>query len=129
MNDRIVEKKQPVVYEPMNLPWVLASYGGGEGVVEDCSGAKVMTNQWANQVCPDFQRMHNIVRTMNSHDQLVAALKDALATIDDYLAYEHNGDPWTEDARAMGEMDIDDYERDGRLERARAALAAAGEQS
>jgi hypothetical protein len=67
-----------------------------------------------------------IVRACNSHDQLVAALKAALATIEDYVTYEHNGDPWTEDARAMGEMDIDDYSTDGRLEAARAALAAAG---
>jgi hypothetical protein len=55
---------------------------------------------------------------------LVEALTEALAVIDDYLEYEHNGDPWTEDARAMGEMDIDDYARDGRIEKARAALAA-----
>lgn len=66
-----------------------------------------------------------IVRAVNSHAALVVALKEALATIDDYLNYEHNGDPWTEDARAMGEMDIDDYSRDGRLDRARAALASA----
>jgi len=39
--------------------------------------------------------------------------------------YEHDGDPWTEDARAMGEMDIDDYAKDGRLTNARTALAAA----
>lgn len=67
-----------------------------------------------------------IVRACNSHAQLVEALKSALAVIDDYLNYEHNGDPWVEDARAMGEMDIDDYSRDGSLEKARAALAAAG---
>jgi hypothetical protein len=57
---------------------------------------------------------------------LVEALQGALAVIDDYLAYDHNGDPWTEDARTMGEMDINDYKHDGRLENARAALAAAG---
>jgi len=59
-------------------------------------------------------------------EQLVAALSGALSVIQDYLEYEHNGDPWTEDARAMGEIDIDDYQRDGRLEAARAALAATG---
>jgi len=58
--------------------------------------------------------------------QLVEALKASLAVIDDYLEYEHNGDPWVEDARAMGEMDIDDYARDGRRDAAIAALAAAG---
>jgi hypothetical protein len=56
---------------------------------------------------------------------LLAALEAALAVIADYLEYEHNGDPWTEDARSMGEMDIDDYQRDGRLESARAVVAKA----
>ena len=60
--------------------------------------------------------------------QLVAALKQALGTIDDYLEYDHNGDPWTEDARTMGEMDINDYANDGRQAKAIAALAAAGAQ-
>lgn len=58
--------------------------------------------------------------------ELVKALQGALAVIDDYLAYDHNGDPWTEDARTMGEMDINDYQHDGRLDAARAALHAAG---
>lgn len=53
---------------------------------------------------------------------LLEALLGAIATIDDYLSYEHNGDPWTEDARIMGEMDINDYQNDGRLERARALI-------
>lgn len=56
---------------------------------------------------------------------LLEALKDALAVITDYLEYDHNGDPWTEDARIMGEMDINDYKRDGRLSRANAAIAKA----
>lgn len=58
-------------------------------------------------------------------DELATALEGALSVIQDYLEYEHNGDPWTEDARAMGEMDIDDYQRDGRLDAARATLAKA----
>ena len=77
--------------------------------------------------CPEPEALaETIVRACNAHDQLVTALQEALSVIDDYIAYEHNGDPWTEDARAMGEMDIDDYSRDGRLEAARAALTAAG---
>lgn len=57
--------------------------------------------------------------------ELLAALRGALAVIDDYLDYDHDGDPWKEDARTMGEMDINDYRRDGRLESARAAIAKA----
>ncbi len=57
-------------------------------------------------------------------EQVTAALAEAVAVIEDYLAYEHDGDPWSEDARAMGEMEINDYGRDGRLARAKAILAA-----
>lgn len=60
--------------------------------------------------------------TPSREEQLEAALNEAVAVIADYLAYEHNGDPWKEDARAMGEMDINDYGRDGRLHRALALL-------
>lgn len=56
---------------------------------------------------------------------LVKALEGALAVIDDYLTYTHDGDPWKEDARAMGEMDINDADNDGRIESWRAALSGA----
>lgn len=48
-----------------------------------------------------------------------------LAAVDDYHQYEHDGDPWTEDARVMMEMDIDDLRasRNGPIEEIRAALA------
>lgn len=55
-------------------------------------------------------------------DALEKALREAVATITDYVEYQHDGDPWKEDARAMGEMDINDYATDGRLAAARAAL-------
>jgi hypothetical protein len=57
-------------------------------------------------------------------DALAEALAGALAIIEDYLGYSHDGDPWKEDERLMGEMDINDYGEDGRLDRARAALKA-----
>ena len=51
-------------------------------------------------------------------EQLESALGLAVAVISDYLSYAHDGDPWKEDARLMGEMEINDYGRDGRLSRA-----------
>lgn len=64
-------------------------------------------------------------RLIASAPELLAALEAALLVIEDYLEYGHNGDPWTEDARTMGEMDINDYKHDGRLESARAVIAKA----
>lgn len=68
-----------------------------------------------------------VLRTEKHADaEAIGALREALSgavsTITDYIEYEHDGDPWTEDARAMREMDIDDYATDGRLEAAREAL-------
>lgn len=55
-------------------------------------------------------------------EKLRSALRAAVDTIQDYLAYQHDGDPWSEDSRTMGEMDINDYARDGRLDYALALL-------
>jgi hypothetical protein len=55
-------------------------------------------------------------------DDLVKALEEALAVIQDCVGYSHSGDPWEENAFDMGELDIHDYARDGRLEAARGLL-------
>lgn len=65
-----------------------------------------------------------IVEAADEIERLRASLRGCVATIDDYLAYTHDGDPWAEDARAMGEMDINRFQRDGRLERAKALVPA-----
>jgi hypothetical protein len=56
--------------------------------------------------------------TPTREEQLEQALAHAVAVISDYLAYKHDGDPWAEDARLMGEMEINEYGIDGRLQRA-----------
>jgi hypothetical protein len=71
----------------------------------------------------DEQRAN--ARLIAAAPDLFVSLKEAMATIQDYLNYEHSGDPWEEDSRAMGEMDINEYKRDGRMERAMMALAKA----
>lgn len=65
--------------------------------------------------------------TPSETDQLRSALRTAVDTIQDYLAYKHDGDPWSEDSRTMGEMDINDYEIDGRLAYALSLLERKGE--
>ena len=59
-------------------------------------------------------------------EELETHLGRSLAAIEEYLEYDHDGDPWSEDARLMGEMEINEFERSGRLKAARAALAGKG---
>lgn len=58
-----------------------------------------------------------IAKAERERDEALRELRRAAAVIQDYLGYEHSGDPWEEDAREMHEMDIDDYGREGHLER------------
>ena len=51
----------------------------------------------------------------NSFSAIIDALEMAVIAINDYAEYEHSGDPYEEDSRAMGEMEIDDMKNDGRL--------------
>ena len=48
--------------------------------------------------------------------ELVEALRACIGVIVEYTEYEHSGDPWEEDARAMGEMSIDDFKQEGKLQ-------------
>lgn len=108
-------------------PWTLNGeymtrhvYARGEKI----SGVVAVINlAWPGKEQQDEQRAN--AHLIASAPELLAALEAALLVIEDYLEYDHNGDPWTEDARTMGEMDINDYERDGRLESARAVIALA----
>ena len=61
--------------------------------------------------------------------ELLEALEMLMPAIDDYINYKHNGDPWIEDARAMGEMDLNEMQKDGRLDKIRAAIAKATNQT
>lgn len=92
--------------------WVECDDCGARGPL--CGAEEEATASW-----------NRVARAVRLNGELVEALKDALAVIEDYLAYKHDGDPWSEDARLMGEMDINDYEFDGRLEKARAVYIKA----
>ena len=65
----------------------------------------------------------NALKRDHLFEEMVAALEKALAVIADCVDYEHNGDPWTENAFDMGELDIHEYAKNGELENARAILA------
>lgn len=49
-------------------------------------------------------------------DELYEALKKIMPAVKQYLEYEHDGDPWTEDARSMGEMDLNELDKEGVIE-------------
>lgn len=48
---------------------------------------------------------------------LVDALREALRVIKDCTDYQHDGDPWTENAYEMRELEIHDFVTDGRFEK------------
>ena len=50
--------------------------------------------------------------SVNIEDAIVKAFEEMLEVIKEYREYEHDGDPWTEDARAMGEMSLDELSSD-----------------
>jgi hypothetical protein len=50
-------------------------------------------------------------------DEALRMVEDLLDAAFEYVNYEHDSDPETEDARSMGEMTLNDMRRDGRLEK------------
>lgn len=75
MSNRDIAKKDAVEMKPMNLPWSYASIGNVEGVIEDSAGKLVVSNITFREFVPDVWIMHQIVRAVNCHDQLIAVLK------------------------------------------------------
>ncbi|WP_299078967.1 hypothetical protein [uncultured Paraglaciecola sp.] len=51
------------------------------------------------------------------NNELKESFKVLMEAAIEYCEYQHDGDPWTEDSRAMGEMMLDDIKSDGRLEK------------
>ena len=96
------------------LPWAIKEmplHEGGEGFeVKDKDGEIVLDNQTFYPEPPSYDNAAFIVRAVNSHDALVAALKEMMCVYGQCLPDHCNAD-W-----------FDDYNR------AVAALAAAGEQ-
>lgn len=111
-------------------PWQIGKYKSvvSDSPVPEIIGSNDIYRYGGHMICESVtaDNAAYIVKCVNNHVALVEALRSAVATIENYLAYEHNGDPWTEDARAMGEMDINDFSRDGRLDDAKDLLAAVG---
>ena len=82
-----------------------------------------------------FKMINNGPTQINTHDTLVAqnlALKAALETLlnasVDYVEYKHDGDPDNEDARVMGEMELNDLDSDGSIEKFKKLLEGVGDE-
>jgi hypothetical protein len=63
-----------------------------------------------------------VMKLEAENKELVKALEVCLMGIKEYLEYEHDGDPWREDSRAMGEMQLDNMKRNGEYDFAIKAL-------
>ena len=84
-----------------------------------------LTNEHEHQILTERNEARaELERTKEALERVRSAGLKLLAAVDDYHSYEHDGDPWTEDARVMMEMDIDDLRasRNGPIEEIRAAL-------
>lgn len=88
--------------------------GEDYAVIYDTDG-NVISQQLHCADKDDIALLNFIADSCNSHYELLAMLKKAYDAIDEYQTYEHDGDPWTEDARAMGEMTLDDMKQDGSI--------------
>ncbi len=88
----------------------------------ECGGLGAVWWYMSDQDVDDWEK---ICDGADSEADLLHVLKQAVSTIQDYLAYKHDGDPWEEDARVMGEMDINAFGSDGRLDAALAVIAKA----
>ena len=67
-------------------------------------------------------------KTSQQLNDIVLAFDRLMFVADDYLSYEHDGDTWTEDARTMGEMEIDDMKSSGDFDKFKQLLASPGVQ-
>jgi len=82
-------------------------------------------NQWESlgaDEMVDFALERMEQENAEEYSELKDAFEALLNAVIDYLEYEHDGDPWTEDARAMGEMAIDQLKNSGKLGEYRALL-------
>lgn len=100
----------------LNKDWQIARYdispeGLGEINIDSSPNGEYVAYEDVSNVLASNQELIG---------ELVEGLERALAVVTDYVEYEHDGDPWTEDARQMGEMGVDYY---GRSDQFRADLS------
>ena len=53
---------------------------------------------------------------------LLSETKRLIQAVEEYINYDHSGDPWEEDSREMGEMSLNAWDRDGSLNKLKAML-------
>ena len=65
----------------------------------------------------DLEEAERAVRIIAVSPEILEALDLLLNSVIEYVNYRHDGDPYTEDARTMGEMGLNDLHRDGSLDK------------
>lgn len=72
----------------------------------------VLAESWNSRYeSPELEKLKK------EHAELFKALSALIVAANEYADYQHDGDPDTEDARAMGEMMLDDLKQDGTLDK------------
>ena len=90
-----------------------------EHIDKQDSEIKALRKQLAEK---EILRLKELEGLETDKAELVEVLSAIMPAVTQYINYEHDGDPWSEDARQMGEMDLDELERDGYIYRFLAVL-------
>ena len=51
-------------------------------------------------------------RVSDKMNSMVGKINRLIFASIEYVDYEHDGDPWTEDARSMGEMELNEWKKE-----------------
>lgn len=105
-------------------PWKIGVAGpNGCPTVGTTTG--LMVCHIAHSINEDDQKSQALgnARLIKAAPEMLELLEKLFVAAMDYIEYEHDGDPFTEDARAMREMEIDTLHSDGTLDRCEQLLA------
>ena len=92
----------------------------GRAIQYYCDNHERMGDAWL--VCKLNDIVYDCKEAEERIKELEEALRTLLASVDDYIEYEHDGDPFSEDARVMGEMELNEINNSGELSKIKQLL-------
>ena len=113
----------------MRMPerWIIGCVKCGAEVSVDTSHLKTTCQMHKAKlnVCDKWNtrtESTQLDQVTKERDEFASIARALLKAAKQYIDYEHDGDPWSEDARQMGEMEINDLYNEGKLDEFKAKL-------